>query len=51
MAHRIGRVWAAAERLDPGMRMSRVRQICRTWRSCLAWELANALGWRRPDAV
>ncbi len=29
---RIGIVSSEAERIDPGMRMSRVRQICRTWR-------------------
>lgn len=31
------------EGVDPNMRMSRARQICKTWRSHVAWHLANAL--------
>lgn len=31
------------ERYDPDMLMSRATQICRTWRSHLAWHLSNAL--------
>lgn len=45
-ARRLGIVYAIAEQHDPGMLTSRARQICRTWRSHLAWHLANALGWR-----
>lgn len=45
--HRIGVVTRIADRNDPDMLTSRARQICRTWRSHLAWHLARALGWRR----
>jgi hypothetical protein len=38
---RIGHVTAPAEVVDPEMRMSRLRQICRTWRSCLDMEIGN----------
>ncbi len=39
-------------RLAPGseMQMSRARQICRTWRSHLAWHLVNALGVRKEKS-
>lgn len=34
------------ERYEPTMRWARAKQISSTWRSHLAWHLANALGWR-----
>ena len=34
------------DRSEPEMLMSRAQQIARTWRSHLAWHLANALWWR-----
>lgn len=36
--------------VESEMRMSRARQICRTWRSHLAWHLVNALGMRKEKA-
>jgi hypothetical protein len=44
--HRIGVVTRLAEQHDPDMLTSRARQIARTWRSCLAYRLTIALGWR-----
>lgn len=41
---RIGVVTGLADRHHPEMLTSRARQIARTWRSCLAYRLAIALG-------
>lgn len=42
---RVGLVYRLAEQHDPDVTTSRARQIARTWRSCLAYRLAIAMGW------
>lgn len=44
---RLGSLSDVMPRYEPTATWSRASQVARTWRTHLAWHLANALGWRQ----